>query len=482
MIQKVFLSFSLALISLSLFSQSTAEIQNRAVYNQLEFYFNTQQTDSIYALANQSYKDQTALEVFKNALQYYYQFGNIKDVQPVTFSEGIVGYNIIFDSKKCYLRLAVDSNLRFYLLELQDEPYISQETIEEPEPAPEVPQVQTFEDIINNIAQSYIAGQDSVSLSIGIIDNAKVSKHHFGTAIPSNSAAADIEPQYEIGSISKLFTATLLSYLVEGNVIALDDSIAPYLPDSVKSNLQLQGITFKQLANHTSGLPKTPNNLEQSKNYNKNNPYATYSTSDLYHYLKSVSLLSEPGEEYKYSEIGYGLLGDLIRIITKKSYAENIHEVIATPLGLQNTLGHIDQAPQHKTSKSTAKGNKQAVNAPTSHHSGMAGAQGVKSNLQDLLRFAQYQFKMPESQLENALALTRLFTFYLPPNTDIGLGWNMNMSNDVIYYWHISNNPNSSSYIALVPDIKSAVIVLSNSAKSVEKISQEILGGLIELE
>lgn len=477
MIQKVLLSFSLTLISLSLFSQSAAEIQNRAVYNQLEFFFNTQQTDSIYALASPSFRDQTSLEDFKNALAYYYQFGRIEGAQAVVFSEGIVGYNIAFDNKQCHLQLAVDSNLRFTLLNVIDEPVLFKEEVSEPEAI--TIETNTLENLIQDIARSYIAGQDSASLSIGIIDDNKVSQYNFGTANPADSTEAEKETLYKIGSLSKLFTATLLAYLVEGDVISLDDTIATYLPDSLQANAQLQSISFKQLANHSSGLPKVPNNLEQSSNYNAEQPYANYTTTELYQFLKSAKLVSEPGEEYHYSEVGYALLADLISSITQKTYEANIQETIAIPLGLQRTFAAIDPSiPVEKPNKSKAKEVKQTV--PAAGHSAMEGANGLHSTLQDLLRFAQYQFKMPENQLENALALTRLFSFYLPPNTDIGLGWNMNMFQDVIYYWHSSSYATGSSYIAIIPDLKSAVILLSDTAKPVEEASQQILENLLD--
>jgi len=165
------------------------------------------------------------------------------------------------------------------------------------------------------------------------------------------------------------------------------------------------------------------------------------------------------------------LLGDLISIITKKPYAQNIKEIITTPLALTNTVEKIDP----KTQKIVQAYNQNGELTTTWDFQALAGSGALKSTVNDLLRFAQYQFKMPESALENAMALTRQFTFYLPPNTDIGLAWNMNMSNEVISYWLNGGTAGSSAFIALVPDLKSAVVILSNAGTPVDNISLQIM-------
>ena len=86
---------------------------------------------------------------------------------------------------------------------------------------------------------------------------------------------------------------------------------------------------------------------------------------------------------------------------------------------------------------------------------------------------------MPESDLEHALALTRQFTYFNPPDTDIGLAWHMNLIGDELVYWHNGATFGSSSYIAFTPDRKIAVVVLSNSAEPVDEISKSILARIL---
>jgi len=86
---------------------------------------------------------------------------------------------------------------------------------------------------------------------------------------------------------------------------------------------------------------------------------------------------------------------------------------------------------------------------------------------------------MPQSPLENAMTNTKLFTFFLPPDTDLGLAWHMNLLDDLTFYWHNGGTAGSSSYLALSPDKKSAVVILSNTAISVDDKGKSILDNLL---
>lgn len=469
MIHKILLSFTLLLASLSIFGQSAAESQNRIVFNRIEYFFNTQKADSIYALATKDFQKKISFKDFESVLRYFYQFGKIREAVPVTFVKEIAGYNLVFPSKKGNLQLGVDSTFKFNTFVLTDQPFIP---VENKEIKSNVNASTTLDFYVDSIARTYLANRATASLSIGIIHNNKINTFFYGETSKTDKLSLPTgNSLYEIGSLSKVFTAILLADLVEKNTISLDDPIAKYLPDSVKANPFIQKITFKQLANHTSGLPRLPTNLDKAPKYNANNPYATYSRKELYEFLKNVKEPLEPSENYEYSNLGYGLLGDLITTITKKTYAQNIKEIISVPLGLTNTVEKIDP----KTQKIIQVYNENGEQVTSWDFQALAGAGGLKSTVNDLLRFAQYQFKMPESVLENAMMLTRQFTFYLPPNTDIGLAWNMNMSNEVISYWHNGGTAGSSAFIALLPDLKSAIIILSNSGNSVDNISTQIL-------
>ncbi|ERJ59797.1 serine hydrolase domain-containing protein [Sphingobacterium paucimobilis] len=460
--------------STNAWSQSTAEISNRQVYNRIEYFFNTQQTDSIYAMATPNFQKNISPQSLAMALQYFYNFGQIKEAIPATYHQGVAGYNITLDKKKASLYLKTDSTFHFDLFEIKDQE-ISTEKKENIKSV--VQKNNALDEYIDSVARTYIQQKNAQALAVGVIHNGKTNTFYYGETVKGDSLSLPKENTlFELGSITKIFTATLLADLVDKNIITLEDTISKYLPDSVAQNQYLQQITFKQLANHTSGLPRLPDNLEKSTKFSASDPYAQYSRKELFSYLKNIHLDVISGDRFEYSNTGFALLGELISIISKKSYTQCVADIITTPLSLSNTLEKVNPKTQQITKVYSATG----TEVPVWQWQAFVGAGGLKSTIADMLRFIQIQFKMPEAPLEQALALTRQFTYYLPPSTDIGLAWHMNMVNDVVQYWHNGGTGGSSTFIAIVPDTKSAIIVLANSALSVDEISRKILNTVIE--
>jgi len=147
---------------------------------------------------------------------------------------------------------------------------------------------------------------------------------------------------FEIGSITKTFTGTMLAKLVYEQRVSQNDPVAKYLPITMnQSSLNEKEMTLGQLANHTSGLPFEPTNVKNDNNYPFDQwaPYKGYSTKRLYDYLShQLVLQSTPGEKRVYSNLGGGLLGYILTLISKKSYEELMFETICKPLGMSSTF------------------------------------------------------------------------------------------------------------------------------------------------
>ena len=116
----------------------------------------------------------------------------------------------------------------------------------------------------------------------------------------------DAEAIYEIGSISKVFTATLLADMVNRGEVALAEPIAKFLPKTVKvPERNGKQITLQDLATHKSALPRLPTNLQPK---DPTNPYADYTVDNLYAFLNSHTLTRDIGAQEEYSNLGVGLL------------------------------------------------------------------------------------------------------------------------------------------------------------------------------
>ena len=127
-----------------------------------------------------------------------------------------------------------------------------------------------------------------------------------GTAGPE---AAPLGPRsiFEIGSVTKTFTGALLAESAARGVVALDDPVASYLPDSVRvPSREGREITLLDLATHHSGLPRLPDNYTPP---DPSNPYSDFTVEKLYAFLAQHELRRTPGSEGEYSNLGYGLLG-----------------------------------------------------------------------------------------------------------------------------------------------------------------------------
>jgi CubicO group peptidase (beta-lactamase class C family) len=147
---------------------------------------------------------------------------------------------------------------------------------------------------------------------------------------------------FEIGSTTKTFTGTMLAELVYDGKVHLDDPVKNYLPITLtQSALNGKEMTLVELAEHTSGLPFEPTNVRNDDKhpFDQYAPYKYYGTERLYDYLShQLVLQSTPGEKRIYSNLGGGLLGHILTLVSKKSYEELLVETVCRPLGMQNTF------------------------------------------------------------------------------------------------------------------------------------------------
>ena len=458
--------------------QTRTEEANRAVLNRIEFFINQQMTDSIYHLASESFQEKVSMDQLAFMLHSIYSLGRITDVQIEDFKGQTGTYRISFtEGSQLLAELAIDSTYRYHTFSFLPIEHHHTNTVNanKDEDISPIVAISPTELFIDSVANSYIKKANTQSMAIALFHNNTYKTFFYGEM--DNGETPSEHTLYEIGSITKLFTATMLADLVVKGRIQLDDSIVHFLPDSVASNPALKGITFKNLANHTSGLPRMAENWKLVPDYDEKDPFAAYDRKALFSYLKNYESLDEPGEAYAYSNLGYGILGELISIIGDKSYMDQLQEIILTPLQLQ----HTTVFPDVKKQQVLLHGVDQEGNStPMWHWQAMVGAGGLKSTIRDLASFAVEQFKMPENDLQKAMALTRQFTVFTPENMDIGLAWRISMIEDgIIYLHHTGATGGSNSFIGLSPDTKTVVIVLSNASESVQPISTMIIEKLL---
>jgi CubicO group peptidase (beta-lactamase class C family) len=226
---------------------------------------------------------------------------------------------------------------------------------------------------------------------------------------------------FEIGSITKTFTGTILAKLVYDGKVDPNESVRNLLPIPLnQSPLNGKEITLVHLADHTSGLPFEPADVKADDRYpyDPYYPYKNYSIERLYDYLSHRMVLqSTPGETRTYSNLGFGLLGHLLTLISGKAYEQMLFEDVCIPLGMQNTfLSLTDERKAHMVHGRDPEGRPLPLNGDDMK--AFTGAGSIKSSVRDLVKYLRANFT-DTTYFFLAQKTTRVYNEHFTG----GLGW-----------------------------------------------------------
>ncbi len=330
---------------------------------------------------------------------------------------------------------------------------------------------------ITALASAYVGSRPQVALVVAVTQQGRRYVVGLGNVGAQASGPPDGRTLFEIGSITKLFTAATLAALVEQGVVKLDDPISRYLPATVVSpRKNNREITLVDLATQTSGLPRLPANLMAKAD--PLNPYVNYHAADLYRALATTQLQSQPGTTYLYSNFGFSLLGHLLALKTGKPYETLVDETVCAPLGMASTSFAL--SPAEKSRLAPGHDMKGKV-LPNWDHDVMAPGGGLKSDADDLLKFVEVNMQEQGFGLARALALSRQ-THFRRSGSDVGLGWQIRCSVErQTVLWHNGGTGGYISFLGFDPAAKIGVVILSSYGDamagdhSVDQIGFEIL-------
>ncbi len=226
---------------------------------------------------------------------------------------------------------------------------------------------------------------------------------------------------FEIGSITKTFTGTMLARLVYEGKVDPDAPIKTFLPVHMRqSSLNGVEITLTHLANHTSGLPFQPGNVKDDDEhpFDPYSPYHYYDIKRLYEYLSDHEvLLSTPGEKRLYSNLGGGLLGHILTLIAGKPYEDLLFESVCAPLGMRNTFVAINNGRARLLVRGLdPAGNLLPVDGGACD--ALTGAGGIWSNVRDLVKYVRANME-DTTYFSLAQKATKQFNEHFTG----GLGW-----------------------------------------------------------
>jgi len=279
----------------------------------------------------------------------------------------------------------------------------------------------------------------------------------YGQTAYDSGVLPDEHTLYEIGSVTKVFTATLLAEMVARGEVQLGDAVESLLPASasVPARNGIQ-ISLEHLTTHSSGLPGNPP-LGMSDPLN---PFASFTEQDLYAFLATYVLPRDPGSAFEYSNLGVGLLGHALAHRLQLTYENALRTRILQPLGLTDTT--ITLAPNQTARR--VPGYAGVVPRPPFQMASLAGAGVLLSTADDLLTFLEYQLGLRATALASVLQSTQTGRFSTPdPTLQFGLGWQVISSGSIHLIMHDGATMGQTAFVAFNPGTGTGVVVLTNA-------------------
>ena len=280
---------------------------------------------------------------------------------------------------------------------------------------------------------------------------------------------------FEVGSITKTLTALLLSDMTLSGEVSLDDNINTYLPEGARVQSRDETtITLSDLATHTSGLPRLPDN--GAFDDNPDDPYAHYTTPLLHDYLHNYTSAPRAERSFDYSNLGYGLLGHILSLAANEPFESLLSSRILTPLGMTNTSYFDPQNPQKQAA--TGHDNVGQACEPWGM-SALAGCGGLRSSAQDMVRYLAAQMFPHKTSLANTITLSHEIRHTIDKNTHIGLGWfTQNITKDLTIIGHNGLTGGFQSFMGFNRDAQCGAMVLTNSQEGAPIIGAYVLDAL----
>jgi CubicO group peptidase (beta-lactamase class C family) len=292
---------------------------------------------------------------------------------------------------------------------------------------------------------------DQFSGSILIARNGSpIVSRGYGMANYQLNAPNTPQTVFRIASLTKQFTALAVMQLQERGKLNVNDAICKHLEDCPSA---WQSVTIRRLLTHTSGIP----NFSSLPDWDDKLSIQPFTKTDFVKVFRDLPLLFAPGENFRYSNSGYYLLGLIIESASGETYQDFLKKNIFAPLGMKHT-GLYEPRP---LTPNLATGYywslNSYVNAPYHDSTGSFSNGGLISTTNDLLLWDQALYT---EKLVSRKSLDEIFT---PGKRNYGYGWIIEKRFNRNSMGHSGSFNGFSSFILRFPDERLTVVVLSNS-------------------
>jgi len=307
-------------------------------------------------------------------------------------------------------------------------------------------------ELVEGFVENLLEERLTRGLVVGVSTASEQWVRGYGLARDDRAGAPHGDTRFELGSITKVFTGLLLTEAVARDEVALDTPLSSLLPEGIELEEAGGPIQLVHLATHSSGLPRMPPAFKRT---DPAQPYAGHGEDATLRYLDQLRVRTLPGTRYAYSNLGVGVLGELlVGAADAKDYGELVEARLCEPLGLKATT-----AARPGASEDCAQGH-DALLRPVDpwHFEVMAGAGCLRSTMNDVLRFGRSQLA---PSTVHAQAQEAAFRPAQGSGPTMGLGWHLT---PLGVLWHNGQTQGCHSFLALDRRAGLVVAVLSNAS------------------
>jgi CubicO group peptidase (beta-lactamase class C family) len=327
-----------------------------------------------------------------------------------------------------------------------------------------------------------------VGLAVAVLIGGRAAFFSRGRVHRDRPGAPAPDTLFEIGSITKTFTATTLALLALEGTVALDDPLQRYLPAGVELPVRGRPITLADLATHSSGLPASHPGMLRQWWHHRSDPYAAITFDDLNAAVNRTKLRAAPGEKWRYSNFGAALLGNALAARAGTSYEDLVRRSICAPLALADTVLTVDDERAGRFAQGHDRRRR-----PVSHWElpALAGAGALRSTAADMIAYlgghlAAETHSSPGSGSPDAGGATMDLHAAMRATHEVrfrrgrivmGLGWifmpRKGMPHPIVF--HNGGTGGFRSFAGFVPQTQTAAVVLANDGHSADRLGADLL-------
>ena len=301
-------------------------------------------------------------------------------------------------------------------------------------------------------------------IAIGILHDGDEDIAAYGVTNLEHPLPVDADTLFQIASITKTITATVVMRLVERGALDLDSPIRRYLPEfKLRDEEVAKRATLRHLVTHTGGWL-----CDCFADFGKgDDALARYVAA-----MAELEQLTPLGEIWHYSNSSFAVLGRLIEVVTGKTYEAAVRELLFIPLGMAKSCFNADDAITHRVAAGHVIVDEQPrVARPWAFPRATTPVGGVVSSVRELLRYARFHLGDGRTQdggrLLSVGSLELMRTRLAPADNDraVGVAWFLREIGGVTIQYHAGAAIGQQGVLMLAPERGFAIAVQTNSGR-----------------